>query len=191
MARLHLVSPDEKAGYSKACSWTNVLPITPPVTDACCSAVAQSWCSQDTLSSDVLHILHVLIMRSSRTRQKRIQLPIFAHLSHITLSQEQMRRAGARQRGVCLGPLHRISQTAYALPPPKYPRCPCKLTADIQLHLNSTDTTKLGSSQHFNWSIQTGVPTRLWPVKHISCITQILPWVFRGSSSGSNALKDL
>lgn len=131
--------------------------------------------------------LHVLTMHKTRTRQKRIQLPW-----HDTVTRaDETRRNWRGAEGGVFRPITWDIMSNLSFLPAVDPRSQCKLTADSQLHLNNTDTTKLGSSQHFKWSVQIGVPTGLWPVKYISCIMQILPWVFRRSGSGSNALKAL
>ena len=107
--------------------------------------------------------LHVLIMHRGRTRQKRIQLPVFAYpWPHDTVMRaDETHRKWSRAAERVFGPITWDIMSNLSSLPAVDPRTQCKLTADSQLHLNSTDTTKLGSSQHFKWSVQIGVPTRL------------------------------
>lgn len=187
MSGLHSLAQTRKQITKKHSPRQTLCPVTPPVTtDARCPGVAQSWFSQDTPSPNVLHILAC---------------------SHNAQQQDQAKKDPAAQ--VCLLWPHDIVMRADEVQgswtgpgrcvQARYMGCheqpslssQCKLPADSQLHQNSTDTTKLGSSQHFKWSVQIDVPTRLWPVKYISCLTQTLPWLFHGSSSDSNVLKAL
>lgn len=161
-------------------------PVTPSVTSAHCPGVAHSWFSQDTLSPNVLHILTCSHHAQQQDQAKQDPAAQVCLLwPHDTVMRAHEVHRNWTGPGWCI----RARYMGYHEQPTVSSRC--KFPADSQLHLNSTDTKKLGSSQRFKWSLQIDVPTRLWPVKYISCVTQILPWVFHGSSSDSNVLKAL
>lgn len=144
-------------------------PVTPPVTDAHCPGVTHSWFSQDTWSPNVPHIL----TRSRNAQQQDQAKQDPAAQACLLWPHDTVMRAN-EAHGNWTGPGRCIRARYMGCHEQPTLSSQCKLPADSQLHLNSTDTTKLGSSQHFKWSIQIDVPTRLWPVKYISCVTQIL-----------------
>lgn len=183
---LHSLAQIRKQITTKHSPGLTLCPVTPPVTHARCPGAARSWFAWDTLSPNVLHIP---TCSPNAQQQDQAKHEPAAQVCLLRPHDPVMRADEAHGNGTGPGWCVRARYMGCHEQPTLSSQC--KLPADSQLHLNSTDTTKLGSGQRFQWSVQIDVPTRLWPVKYISCVTQILPWVFHGSSSDSNALKAL
>lgn len=184
VSSLHSLTQIRKQITKKHSPGLTLCPVTSPVTSAHCPGVAHCWFSQDTLSPNML----LTCSYNAQQQDKAKQAPAAQVCSlqpHDTVMRAEELHGNGTGSGRCAGARYMGCREQSLL------SSQCKLPADSQLHLNSTDTTKLGSSQVFKWSVQIDVPTRLWPVEYISCVTQILPWVFHGSSSDSNVLKAL